>query len=189
LANKARDFSADKCAVVGNITIEVPAISITASIPVSEVAVSVEAHMPSVSEILKNKNLWRIVVYCSLLEFYAKIRLRVFFEAHGIKNSKWLDNLSILPLDRVRQMLRDLALIDKRTDKKILRVQQVRNNVIHNILVSAMLSLPEEAEEVAEKAQQCILVLTKSKIRRTTAQSDKRSDQCFANCKEVWGGG
>lgn len=136
---------------------------------------SVQVHMPSVSEILKNKNLWRIVVYCSLLEFYAKIRLRLFFEAHGVMNDKWLDNLSKLPLDRVRQMLRDLRLIDRQTDERILRVQQVRNDVIHNILVSAIFSQSDEAEEVAKKAQQCIFAMTKSKIRRTTTQSVRQS--------------
>lgn len=166
MADKARDSSLDKYAVVGNVTIEVPAISITASIPMPEFSVSVEAHVPSASEIFENKDLWRIVVYCSLLEFYAKIRLRVFFEAHGIKNCKWLDSLSRLPLDRVRQMLRGLGLVDNRTDKSIKRVQNVRNHVVHNILASAMVTIPEEADEVAKKAQQCIRALTGTKTLR-----------------------
>jgi hypothetical protein len=71
----------------------------------------------------------------------------VFFEGHDIKNSKWLDNLSRLPLERVRQTLRDLGLIDKRTDKGISRVQKVRNDVVHDMLASAKFSFPEEAGE------------------------------------------
>lgn len=169
--------SADGYALSGNVTIEIPAISVNVSVPIPEVSISVK--VPSVGEILENKDLWRIVVYCSLLEFYAKIRLREFFERHGIKNNKWLGNLSRLPLERVRQTLRDLGLIDKRTDKRISRVQQLRNHVVHDILVSAVLSLPEDAEDVAKQAQQCIHALTSSKSRtkRTRAQSVRRPDK------------
>lgn len=173
MANKAKASPMDGHMVLGEVTIRVPAVSIVAQIPIPAVSISVVAHVPSVSEILENGDLWRVVVYCSLLEFYAKIRLREFFEGHGIKEKEWLDDLSRLPLNRVREMLKDLGLVDKRTNKRMLKVQEVRNGVVHNLLISAMLPLSKEADEVAKKAQQCIRLLTeirspaKSKVRES----------------------
>jgi hypothetical protein len=171
LANKAKASSVDGHTVLGEVTIHVPAVSIVAQIPIPDVSLSVVAHVPSVADILEDRNLWRVVVYCSLMEFYAKIRLRAFFELRGIEGEKWLDNLDKLSLNRVREMLRDLGLVDKRTNKRMLRIQEVRNRIIHNILVSAMFSLSEEADEVECKAQQCIRTLTMTKLPRSKIRS------------------
>ena len=151
MANKAKTPQV-AATVSGAVTIQIPPISVVVHVPV-----------PSSGEIIKNKDLWRIVVYCSLLEFYAKIRLQRFFEGHGIKSDKWLHRLDKYPLDRVRQMLVDLDLVEKSLSKKILRVEKARNHVVHEILVSAMIPLSEEADEVTEIAEQCIRALTRTR--------------------------
>jgi hypothetical protein len=78
-SERRRVSSAGEYTVVGSVTIE-PVISVTVTIPVH---VSFEAHVPSAREIIKNKDLWSIVVYCSLLEFYTKIRLQESFVVLG----------------------------------------------------------------------------------------------------------
>lgn len=139
------------------IKIRIPTIPISLSIDAS-----VTVSIPTIDQILENKNLWKVVLYSSILEFLGKIRLRKFFEDREIKQEKWLTRLEKLPLSQVREMLKELQLIDQETYVNIQKVAKVRNAFIHNVLLCSLLFDEDEAKEAVKYAQQCMSVLAKT---------------------------
>ncbi len=118
--------------------------------------------LPSINEILRNKDLWKVVLYSSLLEFFGKIRLKEFFEAREIKQEKRLRRLDKLSLNPVRETLKDLQLIEQTICERIGDVQKVRNEFVHNILLSSILFDEDKAEKAAAYAKRCISALSTS---------------------------
>ena len=139
-------------------TIEIPSVDITIEIA------PITIDLKSVKKLFEDKNLWKIVLYSSLLEFYGKILLRAFFEAHKIQQKTWLKRLERLSLGQVHKNLKDLQLIDNETDKQMKRIVEIRNNVVHDILVSSLLFGASEAEEVVKHAEKCISKLANTKV-------------------------
>jgi len=133
-------------------------VQISATVPVS---VQVTTPIPSLKEILENKDLWNVVLHVFLLEFFGKMKLQRFFETRNIKEGGWLNRLEKLPVGQVCQMLNDLKLADQEIIKEMREVLELRNEFVHRIFISSILFDKEEAKKTIKKAEKCISVLSK----------------------------
>ncbi|GEM_PF-1993639 len=64
-----------------------------------------------------------------------------------------------MPASRLQDMLRELELIDDETYKMMRKVKEIRNQFLHDILISAMLFNSDEAQDAIRYAKHCIEVL------------------------------